>query len=184
MNETLQTIAKRYSCRAYTDQVPDDGAIEAIATAGLQAPSGMNKQPWHLVVVTDKALIADMEAEGMRIIKAMEDQSTYERIMGRGGKLYYNAPVMIFTAIDGGAGSELDCGIVTQNMALAATAQGLGSVICGLAAIALSGPKKDDFVSRLGFPEGYRFGSAILIGYPAKQTDPHEPDRAKLSWVR
>jgi len=57
MNETLSTIAKRYSCRAYDGRLPDKGTLETIALSAVQSPSGMNRQPWRIVVVTDKTLI-------------------------------------------------------------------------------------------------------------------------------
>ena len=95
MNETLKTIARRYSCRAYDGKPVEKSKLEAIALAAVQSPSGMNRQPWEIVVVTDKAFIDEMDGDGMKILSEAEDRSTYERFMSRGGKLYYNAPCMI-----------------------------------------------------------------------------------------
>lgn len=185
MNETLKTIQARYSCRSYTDQPVEPEKLEAIAQAATQAPSGMNVQPWKIIIVRDKKLVNEMDAEGIRVMKSMEDQSAYERIMGRGGKLFYNAPAMAIITIDPSAShlAMLDCGIVTQNIALAATSLGLGSVICAMANIPLSGDKGADFKKRLGFADGQVFGMAVLLGYEKAPGTAHAPDLSKISFV-
>jgi nitroreductase len=141
----------------------------------------MNRQPWHVIVVTDKALIGELDTEGMRILAASEDKSAYERIMSRGGKLFYNAPCMVIVATPDGA--AMDCGILSQNVALAAHSLGLGNVICGLAGVPLSGPKADDFKKRLKFPDGYGFCIAVLAGTAKSVQKPHELDMSKVTFV-
>ena len=65
MNETLQTIKNRYSCRSYTGEAITKEEMDAIALAAVQSPSGMNQQPWKIVVVRDKALIEEMDGAVM-----------------------------------------------------------------------------------------------------------------------
>ena len=128
MNQTLRTIAQRYSCRSYDgSRTIEKSKLEAIAAAAAQSPSGMNNQPWRIVVITDKAFLDEMDAEAMKILAEAEDKGTYNRFMDRGGKLYYDAPCMFL--ILKRPGSDLDCGIVTQNIALAAESLGLANVI-------------------------------------------------------
>lgn len=57
MNETLKVIAERYTCRDYKDEMPSDEILQAIAEAAIEAPSGMNRQAWRVIVVKDRALI-------------------------------------------------------------------------------------------------------------------------------
>ena len=112
---TIEAINTRYSCRAFTDRLPSDEQLELIAKAAIASPSGMNRQLWRVVVVKNKALLADLEAEGMKNLAALPDKSIFDRIASRGGKLYYNAPCMIVVPIaqTEPAGAELfDCGIV------------------------------------------------------------------------
>lgn len=183
MNETLKVIASRYSCRDYKDEMPSDEIIQAIADAAIQAPSGMNRQPWQVIVVKNKELLQDMEKEGMSYLANMEDKSTYNRIMDRGGKLFYGAPCMIVVPIDqvGKESSLIDCGIVCQNIALAATSLGLANVICGLARLVLENSlRAEEFMKRLGFPEGYVFGCSVLLGYANTTKAPHTPDKEKI----
>jgi len=37
--------------------------------------------------------------------------------------------------------------------------------------------------NRIGFPEGYEFGLAVLVGYAAGEGKPHEPDMDKLRFM-
>lgn len=181
MNETLKTIAQRYSCRAYDGKLPEKSKLEAIALAAVQSPSGMNRQPWQIVIITDKAFIEEMDADGMKILSEAEDKSTYERFMNRGGNLYYNAPCMFLILKK--PGTDLDTGIVSENISLAAESLGLGNVICGMAGIAFNGANGEIFKRKAGFSEGWEFGMAVLVGYAKKSGAPHEPDMSKIRFV-
>ncbi len=178
MNETLKVIKNRYSCRNYTDQKVEQEKIEAITLVGVQAPSSMNQQAWKIVVVRNKDFIDEMDQYSMEELRNQENKATYERMMSRGGKLYYNAPCIIYVLKEEGK-SALDCGIVVENMALAATSLGLGNVICGMARIAL---QNEIFASKI-IPEGYEFATSILIGYTDGQGQGHEVDLSKIVYV-
>jgi nitroreductase len=146
----------------------------------------MNRQLWRVIIVKNERLIDDMEAEGMKNLASLPDKTAYGRIMSRGGRLFYGAPCMI--AVPTGRaeppGAELfDCGIVSENIALAATSLGIDNVICGLAAFSFAGDRRDEFKSRLGFPAGYEFGIAVLLGYAASPGKPHEPDYEKITVI-
>lgn len=187
MNETLETIAKRYSCRDYQDKMPPDEILQAIAQAALQAPSGMNRQAWRVIVVKDRDLMREMEAEGLAYLAAMEDQSGYNRIMERGGRLFYGAPCMIVVPIDPAqyGPALIDCGILCQNITLAATSLGIANVMCGFAGLAFaSGLRAEEFSKRLGFPQGYAFGCSVLLGYANTTKPPHEPDPEKIIYIQ
>jgi nitroreductase len=180
MNETLSMIANRYSCRDYKSEMPSDEILQAIAEAAIQAPSGVNRQPWRVVIVKNKELMKDLEAEGLSFLANLEDKSTYQRIMDRGGRLFYGAPCMIVVPVESQQ-SMIDCGIVCQNITLAAASLGVASVICGLTGTAFaSGLRTEEFSRRLGFPEGYVFGCSVLLGYANTTKAPHEPDKDKI----
>lgn len=174
MNDVLNTIAKRYSCRSFTNQTVENEKIEAIALAAVQAPSAMNKQPWQIIVIKDKSLIEEMDAYGMTQL----DEASHQRIMSRGGKLFYNAPLMFVVAKSGN--KDLDCGIVTQNITLAATSLDLGNVVCALATYAF---KNESFKKRI-LPEGYEFAISVLVGYPSEELGtPHLVDLEKITYI-
>lgn len=186
MNETLNVIAKRYSCRDFKNEMPPDEILQAIAEAAIQAPSGMNRQAWRVIVVKDQNLIKDMEAEGMSYLAGMEDKSSYTRIMERGGRLFYGAPCMIVVPVDPAqyAPALIDCGILCQNIALAATSLGIANIMCGFTGLAFaSGLRAEEFSKRLGFPEGYAFGCSVLLGYAKTERPPHVPDKEKITFI-
>ena len=144
----------------------------------MQAPSAINAQPWKIIVVQDKAMIDGMDAYGMEVFKNQADQTVYNRMMSRGGKLLYNAPCMIVVAMK--EGTALDCGIVVENMALAATSLGLGNVICGMARVPLN---KEEYKNVI-LPEGYVFGTSLLVGYATNNDGtPHVADLDKISYI-
>jgi len=183
MNETLKTIFERYSCRDFADTPLTDAQIKTLTDAALASPSAMNRQPWYVIMIADKTFIDELDDEGMKILSAAEDKSSYNRIMSRGGKLFYNAPFMVMVASDGSEYASMDCGILSQNVSLAAHAIGLGSVICGMARIPLSGPRGDEFKKRMKFPDGYSFGIAILVGTAITGKEPHELDMSKVTFI-
>ena len=185
MSDTLKNITERFSCRDFSSEMPDDGQIHAIAQAALRAPSGMNRQPWQVIVIKSGDLISELEEEGMQML-AQIDEAAYQRIMSRGGKLFYNAPCMILFAVKKAQpeGTELvDLGIAAQNAVLAATSLGLGSLHCGLIGFAFAGEKAESFKQKLLFPDGYECGLAVLIGHSNVQGAPHEPDQSKLTYI-
>ena len=181
MNETLKTMKNRFSCRSYTGAPVEKEKVEAIALAGVQSPSGLNQQPWKITVLQNKELIDEMNDTLMSILGAQEDLTAYNRMMSRGGKVFYNAPAMY--VISKLPGKDLDCGIVVENMALAASSLGLGNVICGMAAVLLNDERGLKYKEKL-VPEGYEFAIALLVGYPTNpEGTPHEPDLSKIIYL-
>ena len=184
MNETLQHISRRYSCRDFKDTPLTDEQIEALVGAALAAPSARNLQPWHIIVVTDKALIEEMDAEGMDELSTDKARADiYQNMLSRGGKLFYNAPCMFVILYNGSNYGPFDCGILGQNIVLAAQSLGLGTCYVGMAAVPLAGPRADEFIERLKFPEGYEFAMGILVGTINSGKPPHEPDPSKVSYI-
>jgi len=183
MNEVLKAIMDRNSCRDFSGEPLTQDQAKSLVNAALAAPSAVNRQPWHVIMCTDKTLIDEMNGNAMEILAAEEDKTGYNRIMERGGKVFYNAPCMMVVASDGSEWAPMDAGILIENVALAAHSLGLGNVICGMARIPLNGPKGADFIKRLQFPAGYTFGIAILIGKANKGKEPHELDMGKVTYV-
>lgn len=155
--------------------------MQALVEAALAAPSAMNLQPWQLIVITNKALIDALDDEAMSIIAKEEDQSRYNRIMERGGKIFYNAPCMfIVLKEESSKWGDMDAGIMTQNIALAATSLGLDNVICAMAQIPFMGDNAKEYKEQLKWPKGYDFGMAVLIGRGNATKPPHELDMSKV----
>ena len=141
---TLEAIAGRRSIRKFKDDPVSDEAIEAILAAGLQAPSGKNRQPWRFVVVKE-----DKRAEMLRIMREGIDQVGEMGVdLGSSrwtANVMEQAPVTIFVSNAHGEHKpgtppwedEMDVvdvqsiGAAIQNMLLAALELGVGSLwIC------------------------------------------------------
>ena len=183
MSETLRNIAERNSCRDFSGAPLTDDQVNELVKAALSAPSARNLQPWHIIVVTDKALVDELDVEGMRELKASGEKATYDSMMERGGKLFYNAPCLIFILSDGSKWGPLDSGILCQNVVLAAQALGLGSCIVGMARVPLEGPKGEEYKKRLKFPGGYSFAVGVIVGTANSGKEPHEHDLSKVTYV-
>jgi len=181
--ETLDVIARRYSCRAYRDEPVPPDVLRAIAEAGVRAPSAVNRQPWRLVVVSDKDVVGELGAAGLTALRAA-DEAGYARITSRGGELFYGAPAMIVVAAEPQPGllaADLDVGIVASHLVLAASSLGVNSCICGLGRLAFEGASGEAWKRRLGFPDGFGCGITVLLGYAAAEGGtPHQPDFAKI----
>jgi len=51
----LDAIKNRQSIRSFKDEMPSESQIEAVLEAAHLAPSWVNVQPWHFIVVKNKA---------------------------------------------------------------------------------------------------------------------------------
>ena len=179
MNEVLKAIMERYSCRDFLPDALPKEQVDILIDAALASPSALNLQPWHIIAVTDKPLIEAMDEYAM----SDENMPYYERIKDRGGKMFYNAPCVLVIAINDSERAPLDAGIVSQNICLAAHSLGLGSCICGMMRIPLEGERGNEFISKLKFPEGMKFGMSVLVGKAKTQTTPHALDKTKITYV-
>lgn len=185
-NEVLKVIASRAACRDYKDQPVEREKIEAIVKAGLHSPSALNRQPWKILAITDKALIDEINDDVLEFLKAMDDPTVYQRTMDRGGKPYYNAPVMILVlkSKEAGEWDSIDCGIVVQTMALAAQSLGLGNVIAAMTATSfVKGARQAEFRAKVNWPDEYEFGMGILVGYSNFTKEPHELVEDNVIWA-
>jgi len=186
MLNTIEAIKTRYSCRAFSAKTPSDGDLQTIAKAAVSSPSGMNIQPWRVIAVTNKELLDELEAEAIKNLAALPDKGAYERVMSRGGKVYYNAPCQFIIALKNPDENltKLDCGIISQTIALAAASLGIDSLICGMVSFAFSGEKAEYFKEKLDVQDGYEIGLSVLLGYAENAGGtPHEPDMGKVRFV-
>ena len=183
-NSTLDAIFERRSVRSYTDERLSDEAVATLANAALAAPSGMNAQPWHIVAVQNNELILELERATIDYFVKVGNTALVERCKSRGNKIFYNASTAFVIAMKAGS-SPIDVGIVSENICIAASSMGLGSIILGLPRAPFEDSDTSDYwVKKLGFPEGYVFGIAVAVGFAADDGKPHPVDTTKLSYVK
>src|SRR5574344_1239607 len=78
MNEILQNIMTRRSCRAYTNQEIAKEDLDMILQAGYNAPSGMNRQSWQFTVVRKKENILQLAEAVRKALNRPEGYNFYD----------------------------------------------------------------------------------------------------------
>ena len=80
--EVFDAIAKRRSIRRFTsDPVREEDLKRILAAAGL-GPSAHNSQPWHFIVIREKALQDELKAAVNAVIDAASDEVNAEEAAG------------------------------------------------------------------------------------------------------
>ena len=178
--DVLKAISERRSHRAYKkEQLPEE-TLDAILKAGLEAPSAINRQPWHFSVVQDAELLQEIHNEAAEVL----GKGGSPRFANPDFQMFYHAPTAIFLFGEKDfAWTKVDCGIAVENMALAAEGLGVGSVILGLPDAAFRGEKADAFRARLECPEGYDFVIALALGFADDTKDAHGLRPEKISRI-
>lgn len=170
--ELLEAIHTRRSIRAFTDAPVSEADLDVVLRAAMAAPSAGNAQPWHFVVITDRATLDAIPA--IHPHAAMVKQ----------------APMAIAVAAElaqekypGFGYWTLDCSAAVQNLLLAARDIGLGTVWCGI----YPRPERMEGLGKLlSLPEGVKAHALVVIGHPAqefKRVDRFKPERIhKNAW--
>ena len=151
MGDVLGFIQKRRSIRQYKKGAAvSDAQVETLLRAAMAAPSAGNQQPWHFVVVRDRAKLegimqihpyAGMLKTASLAIVVCGDLSNenYKRYCAQ------------------------DCAAATQNILLAAHSKGLGTVWTTVF------PDNVKAVQALlNIPENVRPFSCVPVGYSAE----------------
>ena len=169
--ETLRDFASRQRAIRLIDTTRDvdDGLIEQILTVGTHAPSGGNRQIYRFIVVRD--------AEIKRRLAEIYDTLGAQRYGNAASRTTWaKMPVMIAAcslpssapagANASGARAATAASVIpaVQNMLLAITALGLGSVLTTL------WKEEDAKVNQLlGLPEGAEVHAILPIGWPDRK---------------
>ena len=172
-NAAIENIMSRRSIRNYKQQAVPREVINKIMECGVNAPNSMNRQSWEVRVVDNPELQA-------WINEAMAATGN-ERAAG----CFYNAPVWVFIAQDSTFPfAAYDCGLMAENMMLAANAMGIGSVCLGSPVFMIKeSPMKDAVLDKLGFSEGYELCLCISMGYPDETPAAKPRDISKVKFV-
>lgn len=166
--DTIQTILRRVSVRQYSDQEIPEEALRTILEAGMSGPSCTNARDWSFVVVRDPETLNKMADANGRPATPLRDAKLGILVCGDLERAFKGAPD--YWVIDGS--------IAAQNMILAASALGIGSVWLG------TWPQMDRVEKQralFGLPESQVPHSIIAFGYPREPSGKEkllfEPDR-------
>ncbi len=162
-NETMQSILARRSYRVFDSKPIDDEALETIVTAGLYAPTGMNRQPWHFIVVKSPEMMEKISA-ARKALPLPPGVPAGARAMGDPMR---NAPVLIFVCGNAEGLASVDCVLAMENMFIAAASLGImsGWDHAMVTQLFQNAPElKAELV-----PEGYEVYAAAFFGYPGPE---------------
>ena len=178
VNPVLSNIMARRSVRKYLDKPVEHEKLALIVRAGINAPSGMNRQPWIVRVVENQQLIAD-------VTKVYKQANAEQVARDKDFKnMFRNAPNLICVCTPANGGGELDAGLLGENMMLAAQSLGLGTCcLGGPVRFLLSNEQCRFFIDRLDIPSDYKLNYIIAVGYPNEQPDAKPRDAAKVKYI-
>lgn len=168
MADIMDVIKGRRSVRRYLEKDIPEEVIGDILEAVRWSQSWANTQCWEVVVIRDKALREQLQATVPEGNPSKDAIVSAPVLLALCGKLecagYYKGS----TPTKFGDWFMFDLGLATQNLALAAHALGLGSVVVGM----FDHDKARDVIR---VPEGCELVTLMPLGYPAKT--PSAPDR-------
>jgi nitroreductase len=145
--DLYDAINTRRSIRRFEDTPVPREVLSRIAQAGIEAPTGCNKQLRHFIIVDDEKALIALDALG----------------------LSKGAPACIVIVMDPtatpyGAFWMQDASAAMENMLLAAVAEGLGA--CWIEGQVI--PAEDDLRALFGVPDDLRVWSLLPVGVPAE----------------
>ncbi|WP_055668688.1 nitroreductase family protein [Desnuesiella massiliensis] len=154
--DTIETIYKRRSIRNYLDKPVEKDKIITLLKAATAAPTAANCQPWEFIVIDEGEKLSELK-----------DKFIFAR---------YNVPVAIVVCGNmklafKGPGQEMwvqDCSAAIENILIASTSMGLGSVWIGVYPIESNiRPVK----KILNIPEHVTPLGIVYVGYPAEEKE-------------
>jgi len=195
----LKEIQERFSTRNFANkQIPED-VLKEIFEAGRLAPSWINTQPWHFIVVRDernKALLAQL-AHGQKHVenapvvavccgdkRAWEKENFRQTMKERGFpeeriEILINSQIFNPTLIDENAVITRTLEELTYSIAymtLEAKSHGVESCIIGAIGNDLTGsaPEVYELTKKtLDLPDDMTIMTLLLLGYPEENAEKH-----------
>ena len=158
----LENIMTRTSIRAYEKDKPvEQEKVEKMLRAGMAAPTAVNKQPWHFVVLNERSTIDSFAVVNPNKEKMLQ------------------SPLIIVVcgdmtkAMEGDAHQFWiqDTSAATENILLAAHAMGLGAV---WTALYPNQERVKEAARVLDLPDQIVPLCAVVIGYPAEKPEPKD----------
>ncbi len=170
--DVWEAIEKRRTIRQFTGKV-SESLLRRLILAGARAPSASNTQPWEFIIINNQDIITEIaeqkgKQEGLR--------GGPRRVAIEKG-LYVNSSVVAICNRKGGFGA-VGAWMAAENIALAATAEGLGCVM------SVFGGEYKTFVEKLlAIPDTHELATVMAIGVPERIPPKVGVDRPDYSWL-
>ena len=166
-------VQRRESCRQYEDRPVEPEKIDQMLACARLAPSACNSQPWHFTVVAgEKArqIAPYMKEHGLNGFA--EQVPCFLVIQETKAQL---APA-VAGLVDSQKYAQMDVGIVTAFLTLAAAEMGLGTCILGSFS-------EEKIREALDIPPERKVRLILCVGYPAGGDAPRPKKRKELSEI-
>lgn len=173
MNQVIQALTQRRSCKSFDGQQVDNAALEQILAAGTNAASGMGRQSAKIVVLQNPAEIAELEQMNAAV-------------MGKSGiHPFYGAPTVCVVLADADIPTCVEDGaLVIGNMMNAAWSLGVGSCWIHRAREEFASPAGQELLRDWGITGNYIGIGHCVLGYPAKAYADPAPRKADYVLLR
>lgn len=170
-------MMSRRSIRAYKDSVISRETMKEILTCGVNAPNGKNLQSYEIRVIDSPTLIDSITNAVVKDNPKIAEREGFKNI-------FVNAPCVVCIAYDTKYDmAQIDCGLLGENIILAAWAKGIGSCCLGSSARwILDSPSAKPYLDQMAFSEGYELLYCIALGYPdeSPEAKPRREDMIKF----
>ncbi len=173
-----EVIMSRRSIRKYTDQALSTDTLDKIMRCGINAPNGRNRQAYEVRVVNNKALVNEISDAVVAGQPDFKKQDGFKNV-------FANATCVVFIAADTTYDmSQVDCGLLGENIMLSAWSMGIGSC-CMAHPVRLMKQTEGcaGYIQKLGFSEGYNLLYCIAMGYPDETPDAKPRLSEKVKFV-
>lgn len=175
-NEVVKTIMARRSVRKYKAQPVENDKLQQILKCGINAPNGMYKQSWEVRVVRNPEILAKID-KGFNAQREKLGKKSKTRA-------FYGAPCLIFIAYDPNYDlSQVDCGLLGENIILSAQSMGLGTCCLGQVTRFMMSEDAKDILARLELPDTHKILYAIALGYPDETPAAKPRDMGKVKFI-
>lgn len=172
-----QLMMSRRSIRSYKDSAISRQTLDDILTCGVNAPNGRNMQAYEIRVLSP-AMIDSLTAAVVRDNPKIAERKGFKNI-------FVNAPCVICIANDTHYDmSQIDCGLLGENIILSAWAKGIGSCCLGSSARwIIDSPSARPFLKKMEFSEGYQLLYCIALGYPDETPEAKPRTMDKIRYI-
>ena len=169
MNETLNVLESRRSCRSFKPDMIKKEELDAIIKAGTYAANGMGQQSPVIIAVTSKEL-RDSVSEENRKIGGWDE----------GFDPFYGAPVILIVLADKSMPTHVyDGSLVMGNLMNAAESLGVASIWIHRAKEEFDSDFGKNLLKKLGITGDYEGIGHCALGYaaqPPREAAPRKED--------
>jgi len=153
MNETINNLINRRSCRSYTDKQVPLATLNQILKAGTYAPTGMGKQSPLIVAIQDQKIINQISKINASIMGIAKDP-------------FYGAPTLIVVFADSNILTYKEDGsLVLGNILNAAYSLGVDSCWIHRAQETFATPEGQNLKKEWHIPDSFIGIGNCILGY-------------------